>query len=161
MGSSSTEFKKKLMPNWCANKLTIRGPAAEVLAFKEKAVGHSPWSRPEELVNVEPSVLNFHSLVPVPDEVLAAGYEAAGYDWEKKNWGCMWGANDTLVVDEWERVVMYEFNTAWSPPTEFCVAVAKQWPTLVLILEYEEPGCAFKGLAKFQGEKHEDHCISL
>ena len=63
------------MPNWCANKLTITGPEAEVQAFKEKAVGHSPWSKPEELVNVEPNVLNFHSLVPVPDEVLAAGYE--------------------------------------------------------------------------------------
>jgi hypothetical protein len=149
------------MPNWCANKLTIRGPEAEVVAFKEKAVGHSPWSRPEELVNVEPNALNFHNLVPIPDEVLAAGYEAAGYDWEKKNWGCMWGANDTLVVDEWERVVMYEFNTAWSPPSAFLEALAKKLPTLLFILEYEELGCGFKGLAKFQGEIKEDHCISL
>jgi hypothetical protein len=30
-----------------------------------------------------------------------------------------------------------------------------------LILEYEEPGMAYKGLARFQGEIHEDHCISL
>jgi hypothetical protein len=131
------------------------------LAFKEKALGHSPWSRPEELVNVEPSVLNFHSLLPVPDEVLAAGYEKACYDWEKKNWGCIWGTTEATILDEWEGLVMYEFNTAWSPPLEFLEALAKKWPNLVFVLEYEEPGCAFQGLAKFQGEHHEDHCISL
>ena len=36
----------------------------------------------------EPGRLNFHSLVPVPEEVLKAGYESGGYDWEQKNWGC-------------------------------------------------------------------------
>ena len=55
----------------------------------------------------------------------------------------------------------YEFYTAWSPPIEFLQNVAVQWPTLLFVLEYEEPGVAFKGLAKFQGEIHEDHCISL
>ena len=149
------------MPNWCANKLTIRGPEADVRAFKDRAVGHSPWSRPEELVNVEPNVLNFHSLVPVPDEVLKAGYKAAGCDWEKQNWGCKWGAYETRIIDEWEGLVMYEFNTAWSPPMEFMETVAKKRPTLLFVLEYEEPGCAFKGLAKFQGDTKEDHCISL
>ena len=129
----------------------MRGPEAEVLAFKEKAVGHSPWSRPEELVNVEPSVLNFHSLVPVPVQVLAAGYEKAGCEWEKENWGCKWGAFEIRILDEWEGFITYEFNTPWSPPLEFLEAVAKQWPTLVLILEYDEPGVGYKGLAKFQG----------
>lgn len=161
MGSSSTESKQKRMPNWCANKLTITGPKAEVLAFKERAVGHPPWSRPEELVSVEPSALNFHSLVPVPDEVLAGGYEKAGYDWEKEHWGCKWGASEAGIVDQWEGFIAYEFNTAWSPPLEFLEALAVKWPNLMFVLEYEEPGCAFKGLAKFQGENHEDHCISL
>src|ERR1035438_5932980 len=76
------------MPNWCQNNLTITGPEAEVQAFKAKAVGHSPWEEPEG----EPDGLNFHSLVPVPEEVLKAGYESAGYDWEQKNWGCKWAA---------------------------------------------------------------------
>jgi hypothetical protein len=44
---------------------------------------------------------------------------------------------------------------------EFLKAVAKQWPALVFVLDYEEPGMAYKGLAKFQGEGCEDHCISL
>ena len=55
----------------------------------------------------------------------------------------------------------YEFYTAWSPPIEFLQTVAVQWPALHFVLAYEEPGMGFKGLAKFQGEIHEDHCISL
>jgi len=145
------------MPNWCSNKLTITGPQADVEAFKAKAVGHSPW---EELEG-EPDALNFHSLVPVPEEVLKAGYEAAGCDWERANWGCKWGADGTTIVDEGGTCIVYEFYTAWFPPIEFLTAVAKQWCTLKLILEYEKPGIGFKGIAKFQGEIHEDHCISL
>ena len=62
---------------------------------------------------------------------------------------------------EREGHVEYEFYTAWSPPIELLQTVAVQWPTLKFILAYEEPGMAFKGLAKFQGEIHEDRCISL
>ena len=100
-------------------------------------------------------------MVPVPDGVLAAGYEAAGYDWERENWGCKWGAQNPTIVDQWEGHVEFEFDTAWSPPMEFLETVAKRLPGLLMILEYEEPGCAFKRLAKFQGEACEDHCISL
>jgi hypothetical protein len=145
------------MPNWCLNNLTITGPQADIQAFKTKAVGHSPWEEPEG----EPDALNFHSLVPVPEEVLKAGYESAGYDWEMANWGCKWGAMNPTILDEWEGHVEYEFCTAWSPPIELLQRVSVQWPALVILLEYEEPGIGFKGIAKFQGEIHEDHCISL
>jgi hypothetical protein len=118
------------MPNWCLNKLTVTGPEADVQAFKAKAVGHSPWLQPEG----EPDVLNFHSLVPVPEEVLKAGYESAGYDWERENWGCKWGAENPTILDEWEGHVEYEFSTAWSPPEKFLQTVAVQHPKLQFIL---------------------------
>jgi hypothetical protein len=145
------------MPNWCSNKLTINGPEADVQAFKTEAVGHPPWEQPEK----EPAVLNFHSLVPVPEEVLKAGYESVGCHWEVENWGCKWGAGNTTIVDEWPGCIIYQFDTAWSPPEQFLQTVAVQWPALVFVLEYEEPGMAFKGLAKFKGDTKEDHCISL
>jgi hypothetical protein len=145
------------MPNWCLNKLTITGAQADVQAFKAKAVGHSPWLEPEG----NPDALNFHSLVPIPEELLKAGYDSAGYDWEMANWGCKWGASGPGILVEREGHVEYEFCTAWSPPTEFLKKVAVQWPSLVFVLAYEEPGMGFKGLAKFQGQNHEDHCISL
>ena len=117
------------MPNWCHNKLTITGPEADVRAFKEKAVGRCPWRKPEE---TEVEALNFHSLVPVPEEILRAGYESAGYDWERENWGCKWGAMNSTILDEWEGHIEYEFYTAWSPPMEFLQTVAKQWRKLML-----------------------------
>ena len=146
------------MPNWCMNKLTVTGPEADVQRFKEMAVGQSPWLRPGERPE-EPNVLNFHSLVPIPDEVLAAGYADAGYDWEVAHWGCKWGARDACILDEWDGHIEYEFNTAWSPPIEFLEQVAKQFPSLLFLLDYDEPGMAYKGIAKFQAEQHEDHCL--
>jgi hypothetical protein len=151
------------MPNWCSNKLTVSGPDEDVRSFVTKAVGHSPWSETPEKVEAAQSAqaLNFHSLVPIPDDVLAAGYEVAGYQWELANWGSKWGACESAIVSDWDGTVGYAFDTAWSPPLQFLERVAKHWPSLTFILEYEEGGEGFKGLAKFQGEAHEDHCISL
>jgi hypothetical protein len=137
------------------------GPEVEVRAFKERAVGHSPWLKPEQIPNEEPAVLNFHNLIPIPEEVLAAGYRAAGYDWERQNWGCKWGGQHSIILDEWEGHIDYQFDTAWSPPIEFLTTVAKKWPQLLFILDYEEPGVGFKGIAKFQGTVCEVHCLSL
>jgi hypothetical protein len=147
------------MPNWCDNHLTITGPNEDIARFKQQAVGHSPWEPP--LPDEKPSVLNFHSLVPIPAEVLQAGYEDAGYEWENNHWGCKWGACSADLIDDNGDSLLYGFDTAWAPPIKFLEAVAKLWPTLTFILEYEEGGMGYKGLAKAQGEHCEDHCISL
>jgi len=76
------------MPNWCNNKLVVIGPDGDVDRFKKTATGNSPWHTQEEKKNV----LNFHSLMPIPPEIVSAGYGEAGYEWELKNWGCKWGA---------------------------------------------------------------------
>jgi len=147
------------MPNWCNNHLTVKGESEEVQRFKLKAIGHGPWEKPPE--DEKPSPLNFHSLVPIPADVLQAGYEAKGFDWEVQNWGCRWGAGDAELVDDNGCELFYQFDTAWNPPIAFLKLAAKQWPLLIFILEYEEPGMAFKGLARFQGEQHENHCLEF
>ncbi|MBI3852721.1 MAG: hypothetical protein HY298_20905 [Verrucomicrobia bacterium] len=144
------------MPNWCNNKLAVYGPHEDVKRFQEQAVGHSPWHTGEN-----PNVLNFHSLVPIPAAVIAAGYEAAGYDWERNHWGCKWGACHAEVLDEWEGHLTCAFDTAWSPPLAFLEKLGPQWPTLIFLLDYEEMGMGFKGLCKIKGEVVEDHCVTL
>ena len=99
--------------------------------------------------------------VPVPEEVVKARYDAAGYDWEKENWGCKWGATNSVLVDAWDGHLEYAFDTAWSPPIKLLENLAKQWPNLAFVLQYEELGLAFKGIATFRGDIKEDHCISL
>ena len=147
------------MPNWCLNKLTLRGPELDVAAFRKQAVGHSPWPRFQEGEGETANLLNFHNLVPIPPEVRTAGYDNAGANWERENWGCTYGAFETSIVDDREDAVVYDFQTAWSPPIEFCVRAAKQFPTLTFILDYDKPAMGFKGIARFKGEANENHCI--
>jgi hypothetical protein len=144
------------MPNWCTNTLRVIGPDAEVLKFKEQAAGHSPWGQAGE-----PNLLNFHSLVPIPPEIIAAGYESAGYDWERTNWGCKWGACEATLTDEWAGTLIYSFETAWSPPVTFLEKLAPQWPTLTFLLDYEEMSMGFKGITKAAGDSIEDHYVEL
>lgn len=146
------------MPNWCSNNLRVYGPETDVARFKEQATGYSPW---EHVMNQKQSVLNFHSLVPVPPEILEAGYNDAGYNWEREQWGCKWGACEPELVDEWEGHLHYSFETAWTPPLVFLEKVARPWPMLKFLLDYEELSMGFKGIAKAAGAVMEDHCIDL
>jgi hypothetical protein len=132
------------MPNWCSNQLRVFGPDEDVARFKEQAVGYSPWGHVKDQ---EHNVLNFHSLVPVPPEILAAGYNDAGYNWEREQWGCKWGACESHLADEWEGQLHYAFDP--------------QWPTLKFLLDYEELSMGFKGITKAAGAVIEDHCIEL
>ena len=146
------------MPNWCSNKLAVYGPDEDVKRFKEQATGHSPWARQNE---PEQHILNFHSLVPIPPEILAAGYDPVGYDWELATWGCKWGACHSQLTGEWEGHLTYLFDTAWSPPLAFLEKIGPQWPTLIFLLDYEEMGMGFKGIAKAAGNAFEDHCLTI
>lgn len=146
------------MPNWCNNKLAVYGPDDDVKRFKETAIGCSPWT---EIKEQEEDVLNFHCLVPVPRDVLSAGYNHAGYEWELKNWGCKWGACNPELTDEWEGQLTYRFETAWVPPIPFIEKLGPQWPMLIFLLDYEEMGIGFKGITKVTGDAVEDHCVEL
>ena len=141
------------MPNLCYNTLKVYGPEQDIQEFKTKAVGHHPWGKDED----EPNVLNFHNLFPFPADVLKAGYKEAGFDWECENWGSKWGSFDCILVDDFENYLTYEFHTAWCPPIKFLNHVAKEHPELTFFLTYEEDQC--QGLAKFEGDKTEHHCI--
>ena len=145
------------MPNWCLNRLAVYGPELEVNAFRKRAVGHSPWTGNRE--GEEANLLNFHNLVPIPAEVLTAGYDPAGINWERGNWGCAYGAYGSEIVDEWEGLVAYAFLTAWSPPIEFLTAAAKQFAAFTFMLDYNEPDVGFKGIAKFKGETVEHYSL--
>jgi hypothetical protein len=135
------------MPNWCNNTLEVTGPNQDVQRFKDKAVGHYPWLKQQG----EPNLLNFHSLVPIPESILALPYEDAGYDWENKYWGCKWGSSETRLESEDGRLI-YTFDTPWSPPLELFQTVAKEWLTLRFVLEYEEPGVGLIGRTTFVPE---------
>jgi len=176
------------MPNWCMNKLNISGPERDIHLFKTKANGPvqsyndyiprngGAWpihddvrlkalseSLPEP---GEPSVLSFHALYPVPDDVRRFPYDDTrakevgervgcvraygGYNWEQQHWGCKWGASEPELQCEEDSFLSYSFDTPWGPPMEFLKKVSEDWPTLSFEVEYEEPGMGFAGKTEFE-----------
>lgn len=68
------------------------------------------------------------------------------YDWNVRNWGTKWDVankdadspyNDT-TMEQTDNAVIYNFNTAWSPPMPAIIALSSQYPELVFHLFYEE-----------------------
>jgi len=145
------------MPNWCANKLTIRGDPNRLDAFMK--ANHGPAG--EDLL--------FSALVPMPakfeamDPGLAANMAVPmahlvalmvtgerepenWYEWRLANWGTKWEPEVGSVFFSPEaKVLVYKFYTAWSEPTMWLGKVGAMFQDLSFRLEFYEPGNNFAG----------------
>lgn len=78
--------------------------------------------------------------------------EKYGYDsvssWRSSNWGTR-SVYDTSM-EEKDGVMIYNFNSPWSPPVEYFKAICEQYPLLDFALNYEEPGMCFEGDLKIE-----------
>ncbi len=122
------------MPAWVQNQLVVKGPAKKISKFKKQAVGFNAWGKPTK--KTKPSPLNFHSLVPIPDDVLKQEYSPVGNDWEWKNWGCKWGSCEAKLIQDSGFFILYRFTTPWSPPDRFLKKLGVLWPDLTFVLDY-------------------------
>jgi hypothetical protein len=140
------------MPNWCHNTLEVRGPASLLAAYAE-------------YVKTDEQPLTFEADVPRPE------FEgAAWYDWSIENWGTKWDASfsgpmialgtDAMDVDRAVEaqgvygaveVLVYKFDTAWSPPTPWLEATGLKWPELEFVLTYAELGADYAGRMGVKG----------
>jgi len=140
------------VPNWCENRLEVRGPADELRRFYEEAKEKDP-SKGEK-----PELLCFNNFVPQPPEPIPSPDHMPGWwHWRIKNWGTKWEPQDVEVVSgsvEQERIE-YQFMTAWSPPCTAVATMAKAFPTLHFILRYRETGVGFEGVFEVEGESVE------
>ena len=146
------------MPNWCENSLEVNGPKEEVKKFVEFVKGtDTEWEG-----DGEEQVLSFQKILPVPKAVVKKGFDKTGYNWCSKNWGTKWSASDVEFTKNTPNNVVYEFMTAWSPPTPVVKALAKKFPKLTLILKYDEPGVGFRGhLTMEKGKVAHDVCKNI
>lgn len=139
------------MTNWCKNILVVTGDEKHVARFKTLAVGFWPWDEP--VPGEEPGALNFHSLVPIPDQVIAAGYKDGGKDWQKKNWGCAGGAVLPRLESENSFRLDYFFETPISPPLKWMQKVSASWPLLLFELSFLEEMLSYRGEATARAGK--------
>lgn len=135
------------MPNWCENTLTVTGSQDQVDTFVRRAEGaHAHYvdetGRADHNGRLWP--LSFHALVPVPDDVLQAGYVDAGYTWQREHYGTKWEPEE-IQLERGDGVAVYTFLTAWSPPIPWLETVAGKFPDLKLRLTYDEPGMGIFG----------------
>lgn len=130
------------MPNWCENRVTIRG-AAEKLAEITAA-----------LMN-ETQMFSFARILPMPDDRKGSVMIEGWYSWRISHWNTKWDAYAPVLTEEPGKLI-YDFDTAWSPPTPVIVALAKQFPDVHVTHAYVESGMMFGGLDSFtEGELDE------
>ena len=128
------------MPNWCMNKLSVKGKKKQISEFKKKAKGES-------------SDLSMDNFFPTPRELLEKDRQETEnnkpqsldwYKWRLHHWGCKWDIRAELV-DQKEDELDYSFDSPWSPPVEFILNVSTLYKRLNFNLEYDEPGNDFAG----------------
>ena len=130
------------MPNWCYNTLKIKGDEKELLRFKKKAKGSA----------TDKTELSLEKLLPKPPNL-------PWDQWTQKNWGTKWDVHAN-IEEENEYELVYDFDSAWSPPLEGITTISKDFPKLIFIMTYEEEGCCFQGLARIENGDIEDHSIT-
>lgn len=151
------------MPNYCENILRVKGENIQdfingVSGYEAEYFTDEDMKRIYANLGVDPNMpkkrkkFTFNSLVPVPKEVLDAGYNDSGYHWQINNWGTKWDVNDeSMIIEQSENEIKYVFSTAWSPPLQWVKKASKVYPDLTFELAYAELGNFFAGKLVVQG----------
>lgn len=108
------------MPNHIINEVIFERPAAEHAAILAASC------------NGEGKV-DFGVLIPMPPQIwrgnvgtrheAAFGKQNTGLDWARANWGTKWNAYKVREVEADEASLALRFETAWSPPYPWLVAL--------------------------------------
>jgi Ferredoxin-like domain in Api92-like protein len=121
------------MPNWCDNRLAIRGAPGEVMDLVALLEGEEP--------------LDFERLLPMPEAIRDGGdYEAhrgrdgfpGWYQWSCEHWGVKWNASYSSRRGYGRTGrVRYRFLTPYDPPMEFMHELAASFPGLEFDLVFD------------------------
>jgi len=150
------------MPNWVYNGMTIHGKTADVEAFIKQASKPVPRQKPNpdaiygtidgEWVFEECQFSFWNFVAPKksdwPDYFTTANGSAPEhnwYNWNVSNWGTKWDVKDEEQTPEVAHdeargtsTASYNFDTAWSPPSEVYEAIAQKYPQLQVSISWEE-----------------------
>jgi hypothetical protein len=162
-------MKGNKMPNWCENTLTVSGDTAEVLRFTEQAkkphsgfvTNYSDGKAVQEYRD-DLSGFFWNFVAPPVESQTAEDYFGNDrsaphywYEWNVNNWGTKWdtGIGDDLPVITYgdKSSICITFDTAWGPAVPAYIAMAEQYPSLNISVEYSELGMGFWGSVTFAG----------
>jgi hypothetical protein len=116
------------MPNWCSNEITITGDVTKIVQALES------------IENKEENNL-FKTLIDVPD---AEDWYNTNLEYFGTKWDVSYEESDPQEIDD--NGLVLTPNTAWSPPIQFGVNLAKKYGVQVDMFYYES-GMDFCGKA--------------
>lgn len=123
------------MPNWCSNTLQVRGP------FDER-------QRLERECCRDDGSLSLELVAPLPD--LSHLERDAWHTQRTALWGTKWDLDSCERRDAGDDLI-FDFCTAWSPPTAALHHLSWRYPQLEFVLSYAEGGSDFAGQDEFRG----------
>ena len=154
------------MPNWVYNGLTIEGNPEQVdklveqmnQPFVDYIEAHGDLSYNIKQTKYVNPIFSFRNIVSPTDleaykaqpDFKAEGEQNDWYSWNTRNWGVKWDvavAEDASYTTTYmegpvangdNKVVYYNFETAWSHPIAALEKLSGQYPTLLFTLSYEE-----------------------
>ena len=125
------------MPNWATNFLKVTGKSADRfkdIVYKEDASAADRFLMDRTVPM--PAELSGTNSPPQTDEEkklqaeLKKKYGSGNwYDWCAKNWGTKWDIGE-CCLNETAGGWLFSFDTAWSPPIEWIIQTARQFPDL-------------------------------
>ena len=142
------------MPNWCNNRLRVIGSKENIAKYRHL------FLLPKK--NEHGQQFSFACAVPQPENLyknplnwkkeieLTEQGIPNWYNWNINNWGTKWNADCYDIEEnyggETDHMIFY-FNTAWSPPTQWFYKLCDQIEAGDLILEmfFSEIGVSFAG----------------
>lgn len=156
------------MPNWVFNHLTVKGDSKDIDVVKAQlnspfSKEHTSWNPKTQTLDkstttysnpvfafwniVRPTDLYTYAQQSDPNADPKVAWSGDNwYDWNIRNWGCKWDVGiaddnhfvDTSMDELKDGGVQYNFDTAWSPPSEAIEKLSSQHPNLTFKLYYEE-----------------------
>lgn len=120
------------MPNWCLNYLNVTGHNGQIEEIRDAFCKETPFER---LIGS-----------PQLDSRLSA-IEKYGTKWDIQP--CE--PSDIHYLKDGMATFSVSFETAWSPPMPFLVAMCEKY-NVSATMEYEEPGCDFAGTIEVNGD---------
>jgi len=127
------------MPNWCENRMRVKGKQSEIEKFLQKAKGER--ENKESLVSLE-------SLIPTPKEL----FEGQGwYPWRLGHWGTKWDLREVYITqNNGDGLLEVDYETAWSPICEAMLTLSEMFPMLEFYHMYIEQGVGFAGYETYK-----------
>jgi hypothetical protein len=127
------------MADWIDCELTIFGDKDNLDTFERNAKGSIQKYLGDEHLDVGESKENlcFHKLYPVPSKFTQTYYDEKSYEWERKHWGCKWGAKHSKIKEKTDEILVYQFLVTHLP-IKWLVKVSLDYQDLVFHLEAED-----------------------